>query len=228
MPPSGATQNHPDNPKHATGHVEHMTPLAVSQAAAEVLGTIELDPASTPAANEAIGARRIFTVADNGLQHEWRGRTFLNPPGGLVDLLGNPVVRASKATGEPGCTVSGSCGLAAPHQHKSVTSSAVFWWRKLARHWAAFDVEAAIFVGFSIELLQSTQSGAPQGVPLPLDFPFCVPSARLEFLSEDAWGQLVPGTQPTHANVIVYLPPRFDARCELFAAAFSKIGRVRL
>jgi hypothetical protein len=39
-----------------------------------------LDPASSIAANEIIKAARIFTKQDDGLQHPWFGRVWLNPP----------------------------------------------------------------------------------------------------------------------------------------------------
>lgn len=56
------------------------TPTDVIDAAKEVLGTIDLDPASDAAANEHVGASQIFTVEDNGLEQDWRGNVWLNPP----------------------------------------------------------------------------------------------------------------------------------------------------
>jgi hypothetical protein len=58
-----------------------------------VLGTIDLDPASSIAANVVVQAQRFFTKADNGLVREWHGRVWLNPPysgdlvGRFVDKL---------------------------------------------------------------------------------------------------------------------------------------------
>ena len=101
------------------------------------------------------------------------------------------------------------------------------WWNKLAQAWLDAEVECALFVGFSIELLQVAQLDVP--VP-PLDFPICVPERRLRFLHAPAVDaeRLVPGQSPTHANVIVYLPPRWDFRGARFAEHFAPIGRVRL
>lgn len=42
---------------------------------------IELDPCSSLAANQVVGADRIFTTKDNGLERLWNARTvFCNPP----------------------------------------------------------------------------------------------------------------------------------------------------
>jgi len=56
------------------------TPSEVIDAAKEVLGNIDLDPASDDAANEHVGADQIFTVEDNGLEQDWHGNVWLNPP----------------------------------------------------------------------------------------------------------------------------------------------------
>lgn len=57
------------------------TPEPYAIAARELLGGIELDPASNAAANNVIRAERFYTIADSGLAHDWHARTvFLNPP----------------------------------------------------------------------------------------------------------------------------------------------------
>jgi len=59
---------------------ERYTPAALVDAVREVLGGIDLDPASSKAANEVVRAKSFFTVQSNGLKRRWRGRVFLNPP----------------------------------------------------------------------------------------------------------------------------------------------------
>lgn len=61
--------------------VEWYTPEKYVAAVTEVLGRIELDPASCQAANLTVKAERFFDVETDGLAQEWVAATvFLNPP----------------------------------------------------------------------------------------------------------------------------------------------------
>jgi phage N-6-adenine-methyltransferase len=76
-----------------TGNDEWFTPGKYVELAREVLGEIDLDPASHAIAQETVRAAQFFTAADDGLKQEWHGRIFLNPPyskpliGQFVDKL---------------------------------------------------------------------------------------------------------------------------------------------
>ena len=63
-----------------TGDFQRYTPAKEVEAAREVLGTIDLDPASNPQAQETVKAEKFFTEDDDGLSKEWDGNVWLNPP----------------------------------------------------------------------------------------------------------------------------------------------------
>lgn len=93
-------------------------------------------------------------------------------------------------------------------------SSMQIWWNYLARQWQSGAVERAFFVAFTLEILRTSQSCA-----LPVQaFPRCYPSERLAFRGDD----------PTHANVLVYLPPRTENMDESRAKLTKHFGDLGL
>ena len=97
----GSTHAAQPHVSHNSGENEWYTPAAIVTAAHNVMGGIDLDPASSAAAQKTIRAARFFTVGDDGLKQEWTGRVWLNPPyqRGLVDrfvskLLTEPIDQA--------------------------------------------------------------------------------------------------------------------------------------
>ncbi len=65
---------------HASGDNEWYTPQDYIAAGRDVLGAIDLDPATSAAANEVVNATSFFTVDDDGLSKAWSGSVWLNPP----------------------------------------------------------------------------------------------------------------------------------------------------
>lgn len=66
--------------RHGNDIIEWYTPQKYIDMAREVMGGIDLDPATSKYAQKIVRAKVYFTADDNGLTREWLGRVFLNPP----------------------------------------------------------------------------------------------------------------------------------------------------
>jgi ParB family chromosome partitioning protein len=63
---------------------EWWTPKEYIESARAVLGQIDIDPASSELANETVQANIFYTKKNNGLEYNWPGRVWLNPPYGGI------------------------------------------------------------------------------------------------------------------------------------------------
>ena len=73
--------------KHvSTGEVEWYTPVAIIESVRRVLGSIDTDPASCDAAQEIVQAKQYYTKETDGLEQQWTGSVFLNPPYAVPDI----------------------------------------------------------------------------------------------------------------------------------------------
>ncbi len=202
--------------KHSALTNEQYTPSHIVEMVREVLGSIDLDPATSLQANKTVRAERYWTLEDGPeatFETAWEGNVFLNPPGGQkMVLLGT-----------------------------GYTSNPSLFGGKMMHAWdQEKTMRAGIFLGFTLEVLQSSQ--CVEKYPM-LRFPICVPSRRIQFdvprdlriaqlmelLSrtsvdkqkgirkklaevEASDQELVPGDAPPHANAIVLVPPREEHR----------------
>jgi hypothetical protein len=65
---------------HSTGESEWYTPSIYIEAARQVMGSIDCDPASSKKANEIVKAATYFTKQTDGRKQVWHGNIWLNPP----------------------------------------------------------------------------------------------------------------------------------------------------
>ena len=114
-----------------TGKVEWYSPSLVVDAARSVIGGFDLDPASSPEANESIGAGKIFTATDDGLEQDWPvGRIWMNPPyaAGLVSRFTSRFCEAMRG-GSSGFVLVNNASETAWFQELMESCSAVCFFR---------------------------------------------------------------------------------------------------
>ena len=88
MDDGGDNETIPSLPEHqSTGsfHVskknnDWYTPERYVEAGRTVMGGIDLDPASSDIANKVVQAKAYFTAENDGLEKDWHGRVWMNPP----------------------------------------------------------------------------------------------------------------------------------------------------
>jgi hypothetical protein len=94
------------------------------------------------------------------------------------------------------------------------------FWKKFVAEYLANRVKQAVWIGYSLEQLQTLQSVSSL---CPLNFPICYPDRRISFLESperkakrEAEGKKATG--PTHANYICYIGPRVQMFIDEFRA----------
>ncbi len=218
------------NLRHTSETDDWQTPPLILDPTRELFdGRIGLDPCSSAKANARVQAVRYFDLCDNGFMQPWGTverpeDVFINPPGGRCDREGIRVVPVVDDAGKPVRDAKGKPvrlrvdGLPPVGTTQSASKA---WWHKLTTEFAAGHVRRAIFLGFSIEIMQTAQA-KPVSTIRPGHGPICIPSRRIPFV-DGATG--LPVTGNTHCSVVVFLSRLAPERSmPLFTEHFSAVG----
>ncbi len=207
--------------QHSSATNEAYTPALIVEPSRQVLGTIDLDPASCAVAQDLVQAATWYDASRDGMRQHWQGRVFLNPPGGLYALSQGKQVSTDAKKGYP---------------QGDLVSSAAAWWTRLVWEYMHGQVTAAIFVCFSMSLLRNVQNPKLKCIAHPLDFPVCIPRERVNYdklidriPGDKSQGQMRASTTGAPADsMIVYLPDRTRpiASLSLFESEFEHLGKV--
>ena len=194
------------NPHHLTETNEHFTPPEIIVASHRTMGNIDLDPASCQSAKLWVNAKNIFTKEDDGLNQNWSGNIFLNPPGGI-------------------------CQNKQAIARYKVKSSQAVWLQKLNEEYKRSYVNQAIFVAFNLEINRYCQwiDKYPFCRPFKrIKYYSCdregtIKSGQYSNIQKK-WTDASP-----HATIIFFFPPKNNPMVAItkFKKHFKKIGVCR-
>jgi hypothetical protein len=188
-----------------SGNFEYYTPTELIERVRRVLGTIDLDPATSLIANKVIQANAIFTTEDNGLSKLWHGKVFMNHP----FHKGEAACPGPDKTGKARC-VKKACVKRGYHLTESIPSN-LKWITHLVNEYKSGRVHEAICITFS--------SMSETWMEPLLEYPQCFPRGRINYMLPD--GTRTSGI--TKGSLLTYMGPN----PELFKTVFSEIGKVK-
>lgn len=161
--------------KTSNSSTEWYTPGWLVEHARTVMGSIDIDPASTREVNERlVHAERFLDSVDDGLDIRWEGNVFLNPPSRCGPDL-------------PVCLNKRSCSCKLTYQFMS-------------RGFEEFydgEVTNLFYIGFNLEQLKylSNIHCDPDHVRI------CLLRNRVRYLTQE----FVPGPAPPHSSFVLLL-----------------------
>lgn len=124
---------------------EWYTPAEYVKAARAVMGSIDLDPSSCAEANKVVCADKFYTLQDDGLQQEWSGTVYMNPPYSYpeVEQFCQKLIEAHKAgdVGQAVVLVNNSTDAAWFHEMAQAASCMCFT-RGRVKYWGPNSAQA--------------------------------------------------------------------------------------
>ena len=181
--------------------LELITPPDLVQSANALMGNIDLDPASSKAAQEHVQADHVFTPQDDGLNcQQWHGKVYLFPPSGAYffdkKLDKWKMTRASSP---------------------SLVSSHAVWFRKLYRAWLANEIEQGLYFTNCPDMIRYEQK--------IFDFPMCILRTVPTLIKNSSEGIQ---RHQTCTSFLVYLQPQTNssAATQKFIDIYEEKGRV--
>jgi phage N-6-adenine-methyltransferase len=111
-----------------SGENEWYTPPDLIEAARDVMGSIDLDPASCETAQANVKAKRFYTIDDDGLANNWTGNVWLNPPYSkeVIGQFATKIVAESGRIQQAIILVNNATDTAWFHELASVASAVCF------------------------------------------------------------------------------------------------------
>jgi hypothetical protein len=168
-----------------------------------LMGSIDLDPASSTTANKYVGATKYYTPKEDGLNDmPWHGNVYLFPPSSSY-FWDKKNQRWKKTRG----------------LSPTLTSGHALWWRALKKKWLANEVDQAIFFTNFLDMTMYAQD--------IFDHPVCFmkirPSLIRHYYTDD---KII--THDTSCSMIVYLQPSCNSgeKTQEFINIYSEKGRV--
>lgn len=180
---------------------EYISNYDMIQSAYALLGEIDLDPASSKAANEYVNAKKFYTPSDDGLnEQEWFGNVYLFPPKGTY-FYDKKNVRWKKTRASS----------------PTLTSSHAVWFRRLYRAWLKGEIKQGLYFSNCPDMIRYEQK--------IFDFPVCIPRTPPTLLCHTNEGIK---NKKTCTSILVYLQPADNpgAATEKFIEIYSPKGRV--
>ena len=182
---------------------EHITNRDLVDSARMLMGSIDLDPASSKFANEYVGATEYYDPVKDGLNdQQWYGNVYLFPPKRSY-FWDKKNVRWKATRGM-------SPTLCAGH---------AVWWRTLKRKWLSGEIEQGLYFSNFIDMTMYCQD--------IFDHPVCIMKSRPTLIRHYYADDKVM-SRNTGCSLIVYLQPRnnIEEATQEFVDIYSEKGRI--